>query len=229
MTKKFRTVLGDAHRALVPNAWSTRSFAQEGEDLVLARHFGNKRDGFYVDVGSHHPWRFSNTYLFYRRGWSGLCIDPLPGTMRQFQRHRPRDIALEIGISAEPSTLRYFMFNEPALNTFDPALASDRDRQAGYAVREIRDVQTQPLRTVLARHLPKDRVAIDLLSIDVEGLDLEVLKSNDWDRWRPQTVVVECLGATVDALLEDDTYRYLEALGYTAHAKTGQSVIFVDR
>lgn len=221
-------MLGDARRALSPNAWSTRSFAQEGEDLVLARHFGGQRDGFYVEVGSHHPFRFSNTYLFYRRGWRGLCIDPLPGTARQFRRSRPRDIALEIGVSREPSTLRYHMFNEPALNTFDSALAAERDGTKGYHVLEIREVETQPLRAILARHLPAGLGAIDLLSIDVEGLDLEVLKSNDWTRWRPRAVVVECLGATLDALFEDESYRCLVGLGYQAYAKTGQSVIFVD-
>jgi hypothetical protein len=72
--------------------FSTRSYAQEGEDLLLARCLAYRDMGFYVDIGAHHPKRFSNTYLFYRRGWCGINIGAMPGSMSQFRRVRPRDI-----------------------------------------------------------------------------------------------------------------------------------------
>ena len=81
-----------------------RSFAQEGEDRVLFSllfklHGGKHIDnGFYVDVGAHHPYYLSNTYIFYRQGWRGLNIDAMPGSMALFEKNRPRDINLESGV-----------------------------------------------------------------------------------------------------------------------------------
>ena len=73
-------LLEKIHRKLVRGI--QYSFSQEGEDLVLARIFEGKKNGFYVDIGAHHPTRFSNTHYFYRRGWSGINIDAMPGSMK---------------------------------------------------------------------------------------------------------------------------------------------------
>lgn len=78
----------------------TKSYSQEGEDLLLSRIFGDKKDGFYIDVGAHHPFRFSNTYLLYKRGWRGINIDAMPGSMKLFNRFRPRDINIECGVAS---------------------------------------------------------------------------------------------------------------------------------
>src|SRR5215470_18597307 len=102
------------------------SYAQEGEDLILERIFEGKTAGFYVDVGAHHPKRFSNTYRFYRRGWCGINIEPNPDTLALFNRSRKRDINLAVGVAAQEGELVYFMFNEPALNSFDRALSERR-------------------------------------------------------------------------------------------------------
>src|SRR5690554_6253894 len=80
--------------------FSRKSYSQEGEDILLEKLFEGKNDGFYVDVGAHHPRRFSNTYLLYRRGWRGINIDAMPGSMAEFRRLRGRDINLEIPISS---------------------------------------------------------------------------------------------------------------------------------
>src|SRR5687768_10814903 len=105
------------------------SYAQEGEDLILLRLFDGDLPGVYVDVGAHHPFRFSNTCLLFERGWRGINIDARPGSMAAFRRARPRDINLEIGISERPAELEFFLFEEPALNTFDRALAEARQAE----------------------------------------------------------------------------------------------------
>src|SRR4051794_10306733 len=71
------------------------SYSQEGEDMVLRRVFNNKRGGFFVDVGAHHPRMYSNTYYFYLRDWRGINIDAMPGGMAAFDRMRPGDINVE--------------------------------------------------------------------------------------------------------------------------------------
>lgn len=207
--------------------WARASYAQEGEDLVLDRLMSSTKTGFYVEVGSHHPFRFSNTYLFYRRGWNGICIDPLPDLKNLFNKCRPRDLALEIGVSAAPSIMKYYLFNESALNTFDPLLAKERDGLQDYKITEIKEVQTLPLSTILDTYLPEKQV-IDFLSIDVEGLDLQVLQSNDWNKYRPKFVVAECLKTDLISLIDNPVVRYLEFVGYIPYAKTGNSVIFFE-
>jgi hypothetical protein len=76
-----------------------RCYGHSGEDLVLDRLLNGKRMGFYIDVGAHHPTRFSNTYLFYKKGWSGINIDANPKSMELFNRRRSRDINIEVGIA----------------------------------------------------------------------------------------------------------------------------------
>jgi hypothetical protein len=131
--------------------WHKQSWSQEGEDMVLSRIFQGKNTGFYVDVGAHHPKRFSNTHFFYRRNWSG--------------------INLEVGVAHLSGTLDYFVFNEPALNGFSSELSSERDgAEDKYFIKEIVKIDVLPLAEIFAKHLGEKK--IDFMSVDVEGLDL---------------------------------------------------------
>lgn len=202
------------------------SYSQEGEDLLLARLFDNRTSGFYVDVGAHHPARFSNTYYFYLRGWSGINIDPKSGFQDTFDRYRPRDINLNIGIGKTSQTLTYYEFNEPALNGFDAELARSRDGLRQYRITGTRDVLVSPLSEVLNRHLPAGQ-AISFLTVDVEGLDIDVLMSNDWDRYRPEAIVAE-LQDDIDLvnLASCPMTHYLVSVGYRPESKLVKSVLF---
>lgn len=205
------------------------SYSQEGEDLVLARLFEQIPQGIYVDVGAHHPVRFSNTYLFYRRGWRGVNIDALPGSMAPFRRMRPRDVNLELGVSGSPATLTFFAFEEPALNTFDPLLAQQRMAK-GWPMREKIQVRCEPLASILSRHLHKlGSTDIQFMSVDVEGLDLAVLQSNDWERFRPRAVVAEILDHDLGTAAQSDIAQYLDGVGYRPFSKLHQSTIFLRR
>ncbi len=207
-----------------------RAYSQEGEDLILQRIFHRRASGFYVDVGAHHPRRFSNTHLFYELGWTGINIDALPGSMDAFRRERPRDFNVEVAIanaSGEHRTL--YIFDEPALNSLDEQLA--HSREGGPDQRTLisqHDVLTSTLKDVLEAHLPTGE-HIDFLSVDVEGLDLEVLQSNAWDLYRPTYVLAECYGIPWARLGEEPVCRYLESQGYELFAKTVNTVFFKDR
>src|ERR1700726_1466588 len=81
------------------------AYSQDGEDMILRRLFERQKSGFYVDVGAHHPYRFSNTCYFYRRGWRGINIDPNPEAIAAFRRDRPHDINVCVGVSEEAGEL----------------------------------------------------------------------------------------------------------------------------
>lgn len=192
---KKNPLLKKGYRAIkgIFQSHATKSYSQEGEDLLLGRIFEGQKNGFYVDVGAHHPLRFSNTYRFYKQGWHGINIDAMPNSMKLFNRVRPRDINLETPIGQDNQTLQYYIFNERALNTFKSDIAKKILQIPHYELIETKTLKIRSLKNVLDQFLPPLQ-KIDFMSIDVEGLDLEVLQSNDWTRYRPKILLVEMLG-----------------------------------
>jgi len=200
------------------------SYSQEGEDRVLQRYFHGRQPGFFVDVGAHDPFRFSNTQLFYLHGWRGVNIDATPGSMVLFRKHRPRDTNIESGIGLERGTLPFYVFNEPALNSFDEALSRSRENDT-YRIVKVVQVPVRPLAEVLAGHLPGAAVP-SFLTVDVEGRDLDVLRSNDWRAFRPNLVLVECLESSAADIPGSAVTAFMAEVGYRFEAKTMNTVFY---
>ena len=203
-----------------------KSYSQEGEDLILFRIFDVKvSKGFYVDVGAHHPKRFSNTYLFYKKGWRGINIEPMPGSKKIFDKYRPEDINIEIPISDKEEELTYYMFNDPALNGFSKEISQQRDELKDYKIIKTVNLKTRTLGSILKEFLPAGQ-KIDMLSIDVEGLDLKVLKSNDWDKYNPTIILVEDKYFTFESPHSSDVFDYLQKLNYKLISKSEKTLFF---
>ncbi len=204
------------------------SFSHEGEDIIIERVLDNYEvSGLYVDVGAHHPQRFSNTYKFYLKGWKGINMDPLPGMLKNFKKDRPRDLNLEIGVSSQEKTLKYYMFNEPALNTFSESLMIRRSKLKHHTIVDVKEVRTYRLSRVLDSHLPENQ-KIDFLTIDAEGFDLDVLESNNWEKYRPKLVLVESDCKDILSLQTDDIYKFMIGKKYGLVAKAVRTLFFLD-
>ncbi|MES9844573.1 MAG: FkbM family methyltransferase [Candidatus Sedimenticola sp. PURPLELP] len=203
-----------------------KSYSQEGEDIILSRLLEKSDKGFYVDVGAHHPYRFSNTYCFYKKGWRGINIDATPGSMRSFRIVRRRDINIEIPVSTEESELDYYLFEEPALNSFNKDL-SEKRVDAGCRLRSVVKLKTRTLGDLLDEYLPNGQ-KIDFMTIDVEGFDLNVLKSSDWSRYRPEYVLVEVIGSDLGWVMESEVTEYLADQNYSPCVKTVNTVFYMD-
>ena len=199
-------------------------YSQEGEDIILARLLGGARKGFYVDVGGHHATRFSNTYALYRKGWRGLNIDATPGSMESFRTIRPNDVNLEVAISDRKEPLIFNMFREGALNTFDRELARGYI-EGGWELKGTVELVPQTLEEVLNQHLEVGQ-KIDLLTVDVEGEDLGVLKSNDWNRYCPEIVIIEVLDTSLTCLNENPVVAFLKDMGFVPMSRLFNSIIF---
>jgi len=186
--------------------------------MLLRGIFEGRTNGFYVDVGAHHPQRFSNTHYFYLAGWRGINIEAMPGSMELFHRFRPRDINLEMGVSESGGELTYYAFNDSAVNGFSKPVADCVIASGLYQLQSAKPVPTRPLVQILDEHLSPNQT-IDFLSVDVEGMDDAVLRSNNWEKYRPLVVLAERDDATPGA-------HFLEALGYRAACSTPRTRFF---
>ena len=216
------------NRTINSNSWmnfAQLTFSQNGEDVMLSNMFSRLRKGFFIDVGAHHPFRFSNTYLLYRRGWSGINIDALPGTKKLFEQYRPRDITIEMGVSDVPGSLTYWSFEEPAYNTFEQSLGEERSTTGVSRLVEKKLIQALPLCNILNDCVHGSQ-PIDLLTIDVEGFDLKVLRSNDWNRYRPRIVLCEVLGVQFHEITLDEVYVFMQSVGYSLQSKLNMTAVF---
>ncbi len=206
--------------------YAIKSYSQEGEDMILARLFENQQNGFYIDVGAHHPQRFSNTYFFYKKGWRGINVDAMLGSMKLFNKIRSRDINIERPVSDKKEILTYYAFNEPALNGFSKKLSEKRNDRVNYFIQFTKDIETVTLEEILDENLPKNQT-IDFLSIDVEGFDFKVLKSNNFNKYKPKVILIESLGNHLKDIENDEIYRYLKQINYLLLAKTIYTNIFI--
>jgi FkbM family methyltransferase len=202
------------------------SYAQFGEDLVLeAFIWGSQiKRGFYVDIGSYAPSKYSNTNFYYRRGWRGINIDAKPGSMQAFRRARPRDINLEVGITQTEQTLDFFIFQDSAYNTFSAQLAADYQTAGLPLVKKVL-LPTRRLSSILEEYLPAGQ-KIDFMSIDVEGLDLEVLQSNNWEKYRPSYILAELHQVDIAHITESAIYSFLLGRGYKLVSVVNVTLIF---
>jgi FkbM family methyltransferase len=162
------------------------SYAQNFEDVILARAFKGRTDGFYVDVGANDPVDNSVTKHFYELGWHGVNIDPVIACHRALTKDRPRDVNLCVAVGSTRSTLTLFDFDASGVSTFDPDSAN-YFRSRGMKSSE-RPVEVVPLRDLCERYCPGP---IDFMKIDVEGWELPVLEGGDWQRFRPRVLLVE--------------------------------------
>jgi FkbM family methyltransferase len=160
------------------------SYAQNGEDVVLARVFGDCADGYYLDVGAFAPVRGSVTKHFYDLGWCGINIEPARGPFEDLRAARPRDVNLNVCISDRAGAAVFYESVEPERSTLSPGVALVAPDLRFIA----RPVEMRTLADVCAEHAPDH---IDFLKIDVEGHEAAVIAGADWRRWRPVVLVVE--------------------------------------
>lgn len=206
------------------------SFSQKGEDLIIERIIGNKKKGFYIDVGAHNPNIFNNTKRFYQKGWQGINIEPNPRLIQEFLKQRDRDINLHIGIGKASGSATFFEFIADGLSTFSKTEA-DKNVQLEYKIKQILKIPVCTLAEVIRKYVKSN---IDFISIDTEGLDLEVLESNNWKKFRPRVVCVETgdFSAMIDGQTKNKKKNTIDAFmtknGYKNYYTNGLNTIYVD-
>ncbi len=220
----LRTILG--LKKPKDASYLNESYSQEGEDNVLNRIFEHQKDGFFVDVGAHHPIRFSNTYKFYKIGWRGINIDAMPGSMEPFKAIRPEDVNLEVPVSDVEEDAKFYIFNEPAINTFSEQNARELTETTSYKIEKVVTIHTKRLDTLLDQYLPAGQ-SINFMSIDAEGYDHKILLSNNWEKYRPKIVLIESELELKD-INQSPIYQFMQANQYEFYAKTVKTYFYKD-
>lgn len=207
------------------------SYSQCGEDLIIDFIFKWMKitKPSYLDIGAHHPINISNTYFFYENGCTGVCIEPDPILFVDIKRRRKRDICLNLGIGIiNEDKADFYIMSSRSLNTFSK---DEAERYQSYGNQKIEAVIQMPLMTVNQVIDLYCRSTPNFISLDVEGLDLQVLQSFDFNKYRPEVFCVETLTYT-----EDKSERKISEIidcmlskGYFVYADTFINTIFVDK
>ena len=162
------------------------SYAQNGEDVMLARALHGIQHGFYIDVGAAGPTEHSVTRTFYDRGWTGLNVEPTRRFFDALAAARPHDINIRAALDATAGDQTFYAFEGTGLSTLDAQVAENH-KPGGWPMTRT-EVRTRTLADLCEEWAPP---AIHFLKIDVEGAEERVLRGADFARFRPWITVVE--------------------------------------
>lgn len=207
------------------------SFSQQGEDIVLyhaAKELLKLERPTYMDVGAAYPVKGNNTYLLYSTGGRGVLVEPNPALTEQLRAVRPGDIVVQagIGVTEQAEADYYEIKGNPMLNTFSPDHVAELQKdQTESVVERVVKMPLLNINAVIAEHLG---AAPDILSTDVEGLDLAILRSLDMTRFRPAVICAETLQTLRTGRMAPIS-AYLTARGYIPRGGSLYNTIYVDR
>lgn len=200
-----------------------KTYSQYGQDKYIYKtFFETVIDGVFVDVGAEDGERFSNTKMFEDVGWTGLCIEPRPQAYENVIKVR-NCLAENCAISDEEGEFEFLSINEYGkglsglVDKYPPEHIQRIRREVQYTKDNLIKVRCRQLKDVLSEHKIKK---INYLSIDVEGAELNVLKSIDWD-----TCDIEVI-STENNYGETTVDNYLKSVGYIKKAKVSIDDIY---
>lgn len=195
----------------------------EGEDLEIIKIFKNKREGFYVDIGCYHPIHLNNTFLLFKKKWSGINIDISQFSIDLFNHLRPDDININSAVSNnDGEEIFYFQKKLSQLSTINKKIAEERMQGKIFE----KKIKCQKLSSIL-NHTKYKNIPIDFLNIDIEGADYQALISLDFETYKPKVI---CIEINEKSVIRSETYKYLIKIGYEKiwSSKSNWSHIFIN-
>jgi FkbM family methyltransferase len=207
------------------------SYSQAGEDLLLKYLFNSKGipNPTYLDIGTNHPYLNNNTFLFYCNGSRGVCVEADSTLINEITRLRPEDKVVNVGVSvSEAKEAEFYIFNDSGLNTFDKKEAEFRQSSGNYFIVSTVKVPLETINNVMLEYFP---VYPDLLALDIEGLDLEVLKTIDWVKFPIPVICTETCTYSENHIKPKDerTTEFMNSIGYIMYADTYINTIYVNK
>jgi FkbM family methyltransferase len=206
-----------------------KSYSQCGEDMILYFILENLNINQlnYLDIGTNDPKNLNNTYFFYKyKKANGVLVEPNPALAARLKAERPRDILYNCGIgyNNKEEFADYYLMDWHEFNTFSKEIAHETQEfyKGKNNIVKVEKIKLIGINQILEKHFSK---GLDLLSIDVEGLDLAILKSMDFNKYKPKVICVET--KVVDIKNSPEISVFLIGKGYKLHSQTPINGIFV--
>lgn len=214
MINKLRKKISIVNRTLKTKK---HSYSFGGCDLLINYLFKNKKKGFYLDIGCQHPTFNNNTYLLFKRGWSGINIDLDRKNIDLFDIARPKDINICSCVSSDLGEKDFFHFHEGSpINTLERKTLLNKDN---YLKKKIK---TNTLNNILDQLNKIEE--IDYMNIDVEGHEMSILNSFDIDKYKPSVISVEFIDFkmkklelkynNIERVIDSNLYKFLTNQNY---------------
>ena len=203
------------------------SYSMFGEDIFIEKFFKKRPKGLYVDVGCYHPLDGNNTFLLYKKGWQGMNIDLNKTSIDLFNKARKNDVNLRIAVSNKFKKIKFFYRKKiNMLNTINKKFANSSFRK-GF---KTSHVQADTLNSVLGKSKYKNK-KIDFLNLDIEGNEINALKSLNFKKYSPKLICVEIHNYSSSSsksvnLKSNPIYKFLLKKGYYQVWKKEFSFIF---
>jgi len=218
------------NRLYASSRYERISYSQCGEDLIVNYIFQNiikNPKPSYIDIGAHHPFNLSNTALFYKKGYKGINIEPNPLLIKQFKKHRKKDVNLNIGIGEREGKFAFYNLSDPALSTFVKEEAEILIKNNRVSLIEELNLDILPINSVIEKY--SNSKFPNFLSLDVEGLDEKILHTIDFNFSAPDVICVETIKYGTDGKYSknDSIINFLTSKGYCMYGETRINTIFI--
>jgi len=218
MLKKISLLLNLIHKKIISKK---KFYSFSGVDIPINNIFRNKNNGLYLDVGCQHPINNNNTFLLYNKGWNGVNIDLDQDNIDLFNISRPNDenICAAVSSSSKEANL-YFYHKKSPINTIEDKVLKFHEAK----IEKIKKIKTTTLNKVLSSSKFKNK-KFDLMSVDVEGHELDVFLGFDFEEYSPNIIIVEFLDLTlskieiknqnINNIFNSELYKFLISKNYT--------------
>ena len=180
----------DFFRKIIYLGIKKKSYSQDNEDIFLLKYFENIKNGFYVDIGCHHPKRFSNTYLLYKKGWSGINIDANKLTINLFKIFRSRDKSYCKILSTSSKPVNFYEFSDSALNGILAPKQALELKKIGYRIKSKKKITPTTIQEITKQFRLKEK-HINFFKIDIEGMDFEIIKNLEFSEIDIDLIMIE--------------------------------------
>lgn len=202
----------------------TNYYSQHGEDFLLDTMFAGQSSGFFVEVGCIDGKRYSNTLAFEELGWRGICVEAHAGYIELLRKNRPSSVVVHCAVGdRDQAEVVFYANSRGSLSTLD------RSREAQFSEKYASfftgfEEQRTPMKTLDTIFAETGVEKIDILSIDIEGSEIQALRGMSFEKYRPQVLVIESDSRRHEAELD----RLLLPPGYRKSVKIGPNIFYVS-
>jgi FkbM family methyltransferase len=200
------------------------AYGQFGEDIPIYMLFRKRQHGsFYVDVGAFHPTKWSNSFYLYKKGWRGVLVEMQPEKALGLRIRRPKDIVIQEAVSEEPGEYEIYSAGD-----YSPSATIEKPENRELGTDQVHSTVKARTLTQMLDGTKYAKRKIDLLSVDAEGHDLAVLRSLDFDIYRPSVIAVESHTITMPQLMETELHAFLSDKNYDLVNRVGFTCLYTD-